>query len=214
MLIYLYVKTHNQTGLKYFGKTYRDPQMYRGSGLYWKRHIAEHGYDVTTEIIGAYDDPVELTEAAIKFSIENNIVESDEWANLVSENGLDGKPVGAPGHIFTDEEKQLLSRLSKERWSRPDFRALVTKAQEDAWDDERKSRQSQISTQYWSDQTHRDAHSAKIQQAHEDGRMFNIGSVPKTDEHKSNISKALKGKPKSEEHKRKLSEAAKRRRKQ
>ena len=35
---YLYVKQHNKTGLKYFGKTTKkDPLKYKGSGLYWKR---------------------------------------------------------------------------------------------------------------------------------------------------------------------------------
>ena len=36
---YLYVKTHNVTGLKYFGKTTRNPLTTNGSGVYWKSHI-------------------------------------------------------------------------------------------------------------------------------------------------------------------------------
>ncbi len=46
---YLYIKTHNKTGMKYFGKTVsEDPEKYSGSGVYWKRHIEKHGNDVTT----------------------------------------------------------------------------------------------------------------------------------------------------------------------
>ena len=52
MSIYLYVKTHNITGLKYLGKTINpDPHSYKGSGTIWLRHIKKHGYDVTTEIL-------------------------------------------------------------------------------------------------------------------------------------------------------------------
>lgn len=81
-ITYLYIKTHKQTGLKYFGKTTQDPIKYQGSGTYWKRHLKIHGYDVTTEILGFYDNEKECKECAIKFSVENDIVNSKEWANL------------------------------------------------------------------------------------------------------------------------------------
>ena len=52
MCIYLYVKTHRKTGLKYLGKTTKkDPHAYHGSGADWKIHLKEHGYDYDTEII-------------------------------------------------------------------------------------------------------------------------------------------------------------------
>jgi hypothetical protein len=52
MTIYLYVKTHNVTGLKYLGKTEsNDPHKYPGSGTYWKSHLTKHGKDYHTEII-------------------------------------------------------------------------------------------------------------------------------------------------------------------
>lgn len=87
---YLYVKTHNITGLKYFGKTVKDPIKYKGSGKRWINHIQKHGYDVTTEIVGYYTDRCECENAALQFSKQNNIVESIEWANLCLENGSDG----------------------------------------------------------------------------------------------------------------------------
>lgn len=88
---YLYVKSHNVTKLKYFGKTTSsDPHRYRGSGKYWKRHILKHGYDVTTEVLGIYTDKEECSAAAIRFSKQHNIVESLAWANFKIENGLDG----------------------------------------------------------------------------------------------------------------------------
>jgi len=87
---YLYIKTHNITGLKYFGKTTKDPIKYKGSGKHWIRHIRKHGYDVTTEIFGYYKIEVECVNAALLFSQQNNIVESTEWANLMPENGING----------------------------------------------------------------------------------------------------------------------------
>lgn len=99
---YLYVKTHNITGLKYFGKTVnKHPVTYRGSGVRWLNHINYHGNDVTTEIIGYYTDEIECTNAAITFSTVNNIVESSDWANLEIENGTDGGFVGCTGEKNT-----------------------------------------------------------------------------------------------------------------
>ena len=87
---YLYVKTHNITGLKYFGKTVvKDPFKYLGSGTRWRNHLEKHGNDISTEIIGLFYDEDECKKVALQFSIDNNIVESPNWANLKLEI-LDG----------------------------------------------------------------------------------------------------------------------------
>ena len=91
---YLYVKTHNITGLKYFGKTTKDPSKYKGSGKHWLRHLTKHGNDVTTEIVGFYTDKDECETAAVKFSTDNEITASSDWANMIVENGLDGGYTG------------------------------------------------------------------------------------------------------------------------
>lgn len=90
-MIYLYIKTHNKTGLKYFGKTVQDPHTYKGSGIYWRNHIKKHGNDVTTEVYGSYDEDHidQCRDDALQFSVDNNIVESVAWANLKLET-LDG----------------------------------------------------------------------------------------------------------------------------
>lgn len=85
--IYLYVKTHNITGLKYLGKTMKDPFKYKGSGKHWLRHIKKHGNEVFTEIIFQTENEEELKEKGLYYSQLWNIVESDEWANLVTEMG-------------------------------------------------------------------------------------------------------------------------------
>lgn len=104
---FLYVKTHLITGLKYFGKTTRDPLRYRGSGKYWLRHIRTHGNYVTTEIIGEFTNINDLVTAATTFSIEHNIVQSSGWANLIVENGLDGAPLG---NVVLDTTKAKISK--------------------------------------------------------------------------------------------------------
>lgn len=88
---WLYIKQHNQTGLKYFGKTTRkNPNGYRGSGSYWKNHLRVHGKYISTIWCQLFENREELIDYAIKFSVENNIVDSIEWANLTIENGIDG----------------------------------------------------------------------------------------------------------------------------
>ena len=97
----LYIKQHNKTGLKYFGKTDNtDPVTYLGSGSYWKNHLAIHGNDVSTIWYQKFNSKEELTKYAMDFSVSNNIVEAKDadgkkiWANLVNENGTDGFPKG------------------------------------------------------------------------------------------------------------------------
>tara|TARA_Y100000310_G_scaffold344092_1_gene455073 strand:- start:4761 stop:5522 length:762 start_codon:yes stop_codon:yes gene_type:complete len=129
--IYLYIKTHKTTGLKYFGKTIKsDYEKYRGSGTYWKNHIAKHGYNVSTEIVFQSTNIDEVGEFALAFSRDNDIVESKEWANLAIENGRnDIIPKGrkrsektkkkmsesAKGKIFSEEHKKNISKAKRGR---------------------------------------------------------------------------------------------------
>ena len=89
-MIYLYIKTHNKTGLKYLGKTVQDPFTYKGSGKRWINHIKKHGNDVTTEIVGTYETIDDLRSDSIIISEKYNIVNSEQWANLRPETGDGG----------------------------------------------------------------------------------------------------------------------------
>lgn len=87
-MLYLYVKTHNKTGLKYLGKTnQKDYHSYTGSGVYWIRHLEKHGYDYTTKILLQTENKEELKETGLFFSRLFNVVKSKEWANLQEEKG-------------------------------------------------------------------------------------------------------------------------------
>lgn len=78
MTIYLYVKTHRVTGLKYLGKTTRDPFSYAGSGKRWLNHLGAHDNDCDTQILLASSSKEDIRETGIFFSSLWNIVESDE----------------------------------------------------------------------------------------------------------------------------------------
>ena len=126
---FLYIKQHSITGLKYFGKTTSDPYTYNGSGKHWKRHIKSHGKEhiETLWVSEPYTDSELISEFALKFSKENNIVESKDWANLIEENGLDGAikgmllseetkhkiSISLKGKTFSEEHKLKLSEFQK-----------------------------------------------------------------------------------------------------
>jgi hypothetical protein len=87
MTIYLYVKTHNKTGLKYLGKTTKDPYVYLGSGVDWKLHLKEHGEEHSTEIIQECRSNQELNGWGRYYSNLWNVANSTEWANRIPETG-------------------------------------------------------------------------------------------------------------------------------
>jgi hypothetical protein len=91
----LYYKQCSHCELKYYGKSKTENiEAYKGSGIRWLHHLKKHNANAihVWNSEWFYDDSI--IEVAMKFSFENNIVESDEWANLVIENGIDGGYLG------------------------------------------------------------------------------------------------------------------------
>jgi len=121
MTIYtIYVKTHKITGLKYLGfTTKQDPHKYHGSGKFWKRHLAKHGYDYNTEIIRECHSNEEVKEWGSYYSNLWNIVESHEWANLKPETGS-GAPSGSAHHMadFVVHQKAVNTRKERGNYNR------------------------------------------------------------------------------------------------
>lgn len=207
---HLYIKRHKVTGLKYFGKTTGSVDSYSGSGIHWKRHLAKHGDDIETIWSQLFTEKDELVAYALEFSRTNNIVESDEWANLINENGLDGAPAGHDGHKFTDDERARISETSTLRWADEDYKAKLSQTHKDRWADnpELKERQSKrLKEEFWTDERKAE-HSQKLKAKVTDETVALasefFSNLERTDEHCARISQALKGKPKSAEHKAKL----------
>jgi hypothetical protein len=183
---WLYVKKHNQTGLKYFGKTLsKDPIKYPGSGKYWRLHLNKHGKDCTTLWCHLYDNKEELIEEALSFSKSHNIVESAEWANLKLENGIDGG--GLPvGHTLSNSTKQKIGAANRGRKMSDDFCKMRSEKQKGKvpWNKGKTG----------------------VQKGSNLGRKFGTPS----DEYRANMSKILKGKAKplrSKEHCENISKA-------
>lgn len=118
MTIYLYVKQHSKTGLKYFGKTIQDPYIYLGSGKRWVPHIKKHGTQyVETIELWSFENQEDASKFAIEFSNVNDIVNSENWANLIQEDAKEGVPIGSEpwnkGKKMTDDFCKKSSRKRK-----------------------------------------------------------------------------------------------------
>jgi hypothetical protein len=174
MIIYLYVKTHNKTGLKYLGKTTKtDPHKYPGSGHIWKRHLKKHGYDYTTEILLATEDKNELKDVGLKYSEMWNVVESKDWANLRDESGDGGDTSNTERYILGMKDRNLFGN------NNPMYGRSAISEKNLKWYTNGKE------NVYVTEGTQPDGFSR--------GRS-NLKRKPHTKEHKTKISNSLKGK--------------------
>lgn len=97
MTIYLLIKEHVDTGMKYLCKhvasSFSDCETYTGSGVYWKKHLKKHGNHVKTTCLFVTDDKEKFRKIAKKYSLEYDVVNSKQWANLCDEEGQGGNTV-------------------------------------------------------------------------------------------------------------------------
>jgi hypothetical protein len=139
--IYLLVKTHSTTGLKYLCQTTRrDYEKYPGSGLYWKKHLVKHGTQHTTQVVRECANREEIIHWGQYYSNLWNVVNSSEWANLRPEEGSGNTSERARelwlNPVFrkkkaesfsktsaTNEYKQQQSISGKKVWSDLEYRA-------------------------------------------------------------------------------------------
>ena len=157
MTIYLYVKQHSITGLKYFGKTIQsDPYSYMGSGIYWVPHINKHGREfVETIQLWEFEDQEEASKFALQFSEENNIVKSEEWANLIQEDCKTGGSIFL-GKNHTKEGKKNISNGLKGRKLSDEHRKAISdrmKGKKKTSDHIAKVAESKRGTKYKSNRT-------------------------------------------------------------
>lgn len=98
------IRRNDDSYLYYFGKTcHPSVEMYTGSGHIWLKYITKYGKGSIEHVWNSdyYDDPAQIQLEAIKFSLENDIVNSKLWANSQIENGLDGG-------LLTEHSKELI----------------------------------------------------------------------------------------------------------
>ena len=119
----LYLKTHNNTQLKYLGKTVQDPFKYSGSGVKWKDHLKKYGDDVTTKILFETTDDDEFERVGLEYSEKWNIVESEEFANLIPEDGRGPELFGESNGRYKDG-----------RWSDPEYAKKYHSENRQKWD--------------------------------------------------------------------------------
>lgn len=94
-MYYLMIKEIEQTGWKYLckKKQCKDPTAhleYSGSGKLWKRALSAHPeYTIKTTVLGLYSKE-DLQKYGEIYSNFYNVVESEDWANLIPELGDGG----------------------------------------------------------------------------------------------------------------------------
>lgn len=193
MTIYLYKKTHKNTGLQYLGQTSKkDPHKYPGSGTYWVRHLEKHGYNYDTEIIKECQTKDEIKHFGEYFSKLWNVANDPNWANLKNEEGNGGRTLGMLGKKHSDESKKKMSDAHKGK-----VFSEETKKKMSNW-------QVGRSRPELAGKPLSDAHKKKLSEAQ-------IGKIkgPKSQEQKDKLSNSLKGRILSEETKKKMSESRK-----
>ncbi len=120
MVIYLLIKEHVETGLKYLCKhvasSFSECEKYSGSGVYWKKHLKKHGNNVITKCLFVTDNEKEFRKVAKKYSLDYNVSNSKEWANLCDEEGQGG---------LTIVDKKLHGELMKKIHQQPKVKQKV-----------------------------------------------------------------------------------------
>ena len=146
MCTYLYVKTHNKTGLKYLGKTIQNPYKYKGSGIYWRRHLSQHGNDVTTKILKECQTNDEIKYWGQYYSDLWNVVNDNTWANLKPETGE-----GGSGKMSILTKEKIKHYQKSKVWTEKAVQSRLTNCLKNAalrkgkpWDD--KKRRSTLNT--------------------------------------------------------------------
>lgn len=136
MIIYLYVKTHRKTGLKYLGMTTKkNPHKYRGSGDHWKAHIKKYGYDVDTEILRECKNFDEIKEWGLYYSELWNVVKDRAWANKIPEEGT-GFTGETSTNFWTSELRAVQRDRMKNQWEKLEYRDKMTEQALQLWKNE------------------------------------------------------------------------------
>lgn len=69
----------------------KDPYQYKGSGTKWKELLLKSKSKIITIILGEYSNRDELKSAGLRYSKQFDVVNNNQWCNLVNESGA-GSP--------------------------------------------------------------------------------------------------------------------------
>lgn len=165
-----------------------NPFTYAGSGTHWRRHLKVHGREVHTIIVKEFENEIDCSEFSIKFSRDNNIVKSKNWANLVEETGT-YTTKGYLGKTHSAETKTKISNISKQNWKTPDY--LEKMENRNRWTEDARKEQSERLKG-----VKRPEHSIKMRGRNNLPNDHYFYNKTKTESHKISISIALTDNPK------------------
>ena len=123
--LFLLLKEHNITGLKYLCKHYGTKascMLYPGSGTRWRAHLRKHGYDIHTTILYETDSKEYLKQKGLEYSLLYNVVLSKEFANLVPEDGSGGHESMRSPEVREKAKLTLNTRLAAGNYTEKELR--------------------------------------------------------------------------------------------
>ena len=116
-MIRLMIKTHVKTGLKYLCMTRKENwQEYKGSGKLWERHLKKHGNEITTELLLETENEDTFKTVAKQKSMELDVANSADWANLRPEEGDGGDTVSKKKWITNGKDEKYTDDIIPEGW--------------------------------------------------------------------------------------------------
>lgn len=112
-MIRLMIKTHNVTELKYLCVSTKDDYLnYPGSGVKWRNHLKQHGFNFSTVVL--YESQVRndiFKSMCLYYSRLYDVVNSDEWANLIMEDGNTGSAYAKHSEQSRNNRSELFLSL-------------------------------------------------------------------------------------------------------
>ena len=164
------IKTHNVTGLKYLCvSTKADYNSYCGSGVKWRNHLQYHGFDFSTTVLYESQNRNEIFRAVcLYYSNLYDVVNSDEWANLILEDGNTGSAFYKHSAQQRIERSKIFRALYDDPIKGSIRRYVIGLGVKRVWDNYTESEYLQRRfnmSAYWTDEKRKD-HSKKLHEVY------------------------------------------------
>lgn len=169
-MIRLMIKTHNVTELKYLCVSTKDDYLnYPGSGVKWRNHLKHHGFNFSTVVL--YESQVRndiFKSMCLYYSRLYDVVNSDEWANLIMEDGNTGSAYAKHSLEHREERRKFFRRLYDDPICGAARRMIIGLGVKRVWDnynEEEYVNRCKNMSAYW-DINKRKEHSVKLKEAY------------------------------------------------